>query len=114
MYVFVRKIKGIPIAIIELTFHQTKVEGIEDVKTFYQYSLIVELLAVDKKYQGLGIGTQMMALAENVGLSLNVYKISLDAVEDEVDFYKKLGYSQTGKSYNDPDWGKLVPMERKL
>ena len=114
VYVFVRKIKGIPIAIIELTFHQTKVEGIEDVKTFYQYSLIVELLAVDKKYQGLGIGTQMMALAENVGLSLNVYKISLDAVEDEVDFYKKLGYSQTGKSYNDPDWGKLVPMERKL
>ena len=114
VFVFLRKTKGVPIAVIELTFHRTKVEGIEDVIDFYQYTLVVELLAVDIFYHGTGIGTELMALAENVGRSLNIYKISLDAVEDKVNFYKKLGYIQKGQRYRHPDWGLLVPMERKL
>ena len=76
--------------------------------------MVVELLAVDKSYHGLGIGTDMMALAENVGRSLNVYKISLEAVEDKVNFYKELGYSQKAPKYSDAKCGILVPMERKL
>ena len=113
-FVILRKIKGIPIAVIELTFHQKKVEGIEVDIDIYQYGLVVELLAVDKSYHGHGIGTDMMALAENVVRSLNVYKISLEAVEDKVNFYKKLGYTQKEPKYIDPEWGILVPMERKL
>lgn len=113
-FVILRKIKGIPIAVIELTFQQKKVEGIGVDIDIYQYGLVVELLAVDKSYQGHGIGTDMMALAENVGRSLNVYKISLEAVEDQVNFYKKLGYSEKDPKYIDPEWGTLVPMERNL
>ena len=113
-FVILKKIKGIPIAVIELTFHQTKVEGIGVDIDIYEYSLVVELLAVDKLYHGLGMGTDLMALAENVGRSLNVYKISLDAVEDKVSFYKELGYSQKAPKYSDSKWGILVPMEREL
>lgn len=113
-FVILRKIKRIPIAVIELTFQQKKVEGIGVDIDIYQYGLVVEMLAVDKSYHGHGIGTDMMALAENVGRSLNVYKISLEAVEDQVNFYKKLGYSEKDPKYSDPEWGTLVPMERNL
>ncbi|MGC8505263.1 MAG: GNAT family N-acetyltransferase [Thermoplasmata archaeon] len=111
-FVSLRKVKGKPIGIIELTFHKRKVEGIDDNPDFYEYSLVVELLSVDKSYQGTGIGTDLMALAENIAHSLNAYKILLEAVEDKVNFYKKLGYYVKGPKYIDADWGTLVPMER--
>ncbi|MCW6169324.1 MAG: GNAT family N-acetyltransferase [Thermoplasmatales archaeon] len=112
--VCLKKVKGKPIAVIELTVHSGNTEGTRHDIEFYGNSLVVELLAVDRAYQGHGIGTEVMALAENIGRSFNAYRILLEAVEDKVYFYEQLGYTIKGGKYIDREWGQLVPMEKIL
>ncbi len=108
------KVKGKPVAVIELTFHSGQTEGTGSDIEFYENSLVVELLAVNGAYLGQGVGTKIMVLAENIATSLSAHKISLEVIHDKVDFYKRVAYTIESGKYIDSEWGALVPMERVL
>ncbi len=113
-WVVLRRQKNVPVGVIELTIHMEKVEGVPEYANMFMYVLVVELLAVDVSTQGKGIGTDLMAVAENVGQTLNAYEISLEAVEDKINFYEALGYKKIGSRYLDPEWGYLTHMRKKI
>ena len=56
-------------------------------------------MAVDDVYQGYGIGRKIVDHMEQYSKENNVHELFLNARENAVGFYEKLGYQVTGKSY---------------
>lgn len=56
-------------------------------------------VAVDREYQGLGIGAMMVKFAEEKALNLGYKKISLHGRKHVELFYTKLGYTTVGDEF---------------
>ncbi len=56
-------------------------------------------MAVDEDYQNKGIGRLMIEHVENIARQHNRSELFLNARENAVGFYEKLGYSVSEKSY---------------
>jgi glucosamine-phosphate N-acetyltransferase len=52
----------------------------------------IEDVAVDRKYQGRGIGTTLVRHAVEQAKRLGCYKVILDCTEDLVPFYGRMGF----------------------
>jgi len=59
----------------------------------------IRYMAVEKEYEGNGIGRMIVNTLEQEAINKNVSTIILDAREPAVGFYQKLGYSIEKKSY---------------
>ena len=59
----------------------------------------IRYMAVDPEYQRTGIGRQIILTLHQRAKQLQVQKIVLDAREPSIEFYTKLGYKITKKSY---------------
>lgn len=61
-----------------------------------------------------GVGTRLMALAENVGRQLGKKEIRLESLDTVVKWYDGiLGYEEYDEPYDDKEFGRLTP-KRKL
>lgn len=59
----------------------------------------IRYMAVAREYERKGIGRQLVTAMESHALNSSCKNIVLDARAGAVDFYKKLGYQLTEKSY---------------
>jgi len=59
----------------------------------------IRYMAVDKQYEGNGIGRMMVNTLEQQANNKNINTVMLDAREPAVGFYQKLGYSIEKESY---------------
>lgn len=59
----------------------------------------IRYMAVDKAYEGKGIGHMIVDALEQEAINNNINTVMLDAREPAVGFYQKLGYSIEKKSY---------------
>ncbi len=59
----------------------------------------IRYMAVEKTYEGNGIGSMIVNALEQEAINRNVRNVVLDAREPAVGFYRKLGYSTEKKSY---------------
>ena len=59
----------------------------------------IRYMAVEKTYEGNGIGRMIVDALEQEAINKNVCTVILDAREPAVGFYQKLGYSIEKKSY---------------
>ena len=59
----------------------------------------IRYMAVEKTYEGNGIGRMIVDALEQKATNKNISTIVLDAREPAVGFYQKLGYSMEKKSY---------------
>jgi GNAT superfamily N-acetyltransferase/hypoxanthine-guanine phosphoribosyltransferase len=60
-------------------------------------TVLVDEVAVDKKYRGRRLGGHLMRWAEHCARHKNCSRIELWAVQDKVKFYEHLGYESKGK-----------------
>lgn len=65
-------------------------------------SLLLRQFAVDAKLQGKGIGIQLIKYAHALALERGYSRIELHSRMNAVGFYKKAGYTSTGKIFNYP------------
>jgi GNAT superfamily N-acetyltransferase len=59
--------------------------------------LFIDVIANDQKYRGKGLGGALMRYAETTGRASCCTHIDLWAIEDQVEFYQKLGYAHSGE-----------------
>jgi N-acetylglutamate synthase-like GNAT family acetyltransferase len=59
----------------------------------------IRYMAVDDKYQGLGIGKLMVFELENQARKMGLHSIELQARENAVKFYESCGYTVKEKSF---------------
>ncbi|MGB5457235.1 MAG: GNAT family N-acetyltransferase, partial [Gammaproteobacteria bacterium] len=59
----------------------------------------IRYMAVEKDYEGNGIGRIIVNALEQEAMDRNVNTVTLDAREPAVGFYQELGYSVKEKSY---------------
>lgn len=74
--------------------------------TDYAYWLYVTDLGVDRKYEGQGIGTQLMQMAHDKAGGEKDIAVYLIANENAIPFYEKLGMTKADDvmQYNKVDW----------
>ncbi|MFU2204255.1 GNAT family N-acetyltransferase [Streptococcus hyovaginalis] len=65
--------------------------------------LNIDLLGVAKNYQGNGYGTQLIVSALRMALTVNflipLHGVHLEALEEAVEFYERLGFEDLGNYY---------------
>ena len=64
-------------------------------------SYIIGRIAVIKSYRGKGIGKSVVSALEQQAKKMGACCIQLSAQVHALDFYKKLGYMETGAKYMD-------------
>ncbi len=58
-------------------------------------------VGIDFAYQGMGIGTKMVAFSEKLALEKGYIKITMHARKTAVEFYKRLGYKTEGAVFEE-------------
>jgi glucosamine-phosphate N-acetyltransferase len=56
----------------------------------------IEDVVTKKGYEGLGIGTALVGESLKFAIQMKCYKVILDCSEDNVPFYKKIGFDKHG------------------
>jgi thioesterase domain-containing protein len=64
-----------------------------------QFSGQIRFMAVNTKTQGQGLGQQIIVALEHQAQKLGITEVTLNAREDAIGFYQKLGYSLQGFSH---------------
>lgn len=64
-----------------------------------QFSGQIRFMAVNAKTQGQGLGQQIIVALEHQAQKLGITEVTLNAREDAIGFYQKLGYSLQGFSH---------------
>jgi len=59
-------------------------------------------------------GTKLIKFVESLSLGFKYKKISLLSISARIPFYESLGYSKVGKMFNDPVYGPVIKMSKKL
>ena len=68
---------------------------------------------VDPNYHHQGIGTELMQAIENLVKKRQFKEVKLGASITAIEFYKKLGYLNTGETYDD-EYGLTYIMKKRL
>lgn len=61
-----------------------------------------------------GVGFNLMMLLEIIATSCGYAKITLSSTQENIQYYQALDYEITGPSFNNPDYGSLTPMEKRV
>lgn len=77
--------------------------------------LTIEVLARDQAH-GKGSGSVMLAFIEDhVAHAVGRHEVRLEALNEALrDWYGTHGYLPDGDAYDDPEWGRLYPMRKRL
>jgi len=75
------------------------VYGVARLEFFAENQFQIRYMAVDDLHQGKGIGRKIIMHIENYSQQKNATEIVLNARENALGFYQKLGYEVTEKSY---------------
>ena len=76
--------------------------------------VLLARLAVDRSWQGKGLGAELVKEAENHCVNLNADLIWFNAREKAVRFYEKNDYQILGDAFEIPDVGTHFVMFKKL
>ncbi|KPN89828.1 GNAT family N-acetyltransferase [Pseudomonas nunensis] len=83
-------------------------------RVFYQW-LFIELLSVPEEGRGLGLGSKLMQMAEELAQENECVGIWLDTFSFQApEFYKKLGYSEFGQIVDYPPGDKRHFFQKRL
>ncbi|MDN3221705.1 GNAT family N-acetyltransferase [Pseudomonas nunensis] len=83
-------------------------------RVFYQW-LFIELLSVPEEGRGLGLGSKLMQMAEELAQENECVGIWLDTFSFQApEFYKKLGYSEFGQIVDYPPGHKRHFFRKRL
>ncbi|UZE09876.1 GNAT family N-acetyltransferase [Pseudomonas sp. B21-053] len=83
-------------------------------RVFYQW-LFIELLSVPEEGRGLGLGSKLMQMAEELAQENECVGIWLDTFSFQApEFYKKLGYSEFGQIVDYPPGHKRHFFQKRL
>jgi N-acetylglutamate synthase-like GNAT family acetyltransferase len=75
----------------------------------------LEMLAVEDSEQGSGVGLGLVLVAERIARSLGAAEVHLEALGTATaGWYARQGYSQEGIPQEDPEWGRLIPMRKRV
>ncbi len=80
-------------------------------------SLMVKRLAIHPEHEGKGIGKSIMENLEGIAKNKEYTSIRLDVYEhnaDVIQFYKSIGYSETGKVKLEEDLDNFITMDKLL
>lgn len=86
-------------AIHRMIMHQDEVAAVGRLHKETQYHAHIRFMAVDEALQGKGLGQAIIESLEGVAREQGVNLITLNARENAVGFYEKLGYSNQGFSH---------------
>jgi thioesterase domain-containing protein len=78
---------------------QQNVVGVGRLHKSSQYCGHVRYMAIDSNFQGKGLGQMLMNELEHTAARLGVTNIELNARENAIEFYQKLGYKNNGFSH---------------
>lgn len=86
----------------------------DDMDNHFYLNLIENNEIYEKECDEINPAPKIIRFTENVAKSLGHTEIKLDALEQLVPYYTKLGYSSTGRIKNDRAYGLLVEMRKSL
>ena len=86
----------------------------DDKGNHFYLNLIENNEIYEKECDEINPAPKLIRFTENIAKSLGHTEIRLNALEQLVPYYKKLGYSETGKTENDNVYGLLVEMQKSL
>lgn len=61
-----------------------------------------------------GAGFRLIVLPEIIAERLGYKRITLSSTQDNIAYYERLGYQVIGTPFDNPDYGKLTPMEKRF
>jgi hypothetical protein len=64
--------------------------------------------------ESYGTGFNLMMLLEIIADNFGYSRITLSSTQENIKYYQRLDYEIIGSSFDNPDYGKLIPMEKKL
>jgi GNAT superfamily N-acetyltransferase len=83
-------------------------------KVFYRW-MFIELLAVPEQARGQGLGSRLMAMAEDLAREMNCIGIWLDTFDFQApEFYRRLGFSEFGQIEDHPLGHRRFFMQKRL
>lgn len=77
-------------------------------------SMMIGRIVVLPEYRHQGIGSAVVRECENWAAELGFEKAVLDSRDNKVDFYRQLGYTESGEPYIDGETFRCVRMQKKL
>jgi ribosomal protein S18 acetylase RimI-like enzyme len=78
-----------------------------------EQNMLLAMLSVDREYQGQGIGTDLLRLAEVLACKLMKKFLRIEALDTSIGFYVGLGFKML-YSEQDSEWGIITHMEKQL
>lgn len=61
-----------------------------------------------------GVGFNLMMLLEIIASNFGYSRIMLSSTEENIEYYQALDYEIIGSSFDNPDYGRLTPMEKRF
>ena len=77
-------------------------------------SVMLGRVVVLPEYRHQGIGSLVVTECEKWAVELGYEKAVLDSRDNKVEFYKRLGYAESGEPYVEGDTFRCVRMQKKL
>ena len=77
-------------------------------------SMMIGRIVVLPEYRHQGIGSAVVRECEKWAAELGFEKAVLDSRDNKVDFYRQLGYTESGEPYIDGETFRCVRMQKKL
>jgi len=87
--------------IILAVFEEKIIQAVLLLKIINTSTIQMRQLAVKKNRQRKGVGTQLVKYAENIVKDRDFKRIELNAREDSIPFYEKLGYKCIGEKFEE-------------
>lgn len=79
---------------------QAVVAGVGRLTTYSNKEGRIRYMAVADQYQSQGIGKKILTFLENEAKNKGMTGLILNARENALDFYKKLGYTAEGEAFD--------------
>lgn len=61
-----------------------------------------------------GVGFNLMMLLEIITSLFRYSRVTLSSTQENIEYYQRLGYEIIGSSFDDPEYGRLTPMEKSF
>ncbi len=90
-----------------------KVVGTVRVDWLDEHRVAFRLIAIDRKMQGKGLGSELLQRAEDIAREKGCSEILLNAENSVIPFYKKHGFAETSQWEESPSVGS-TPMSKSL
>ena len=87
---------------------------VDDIGTHFYLNLVEtnEIYPIECDY--LNPAPKLIMYIETISPIFRYKKVTLASLPQLVPYYNNLGYNETGKTFNDPNYGRLIEMEKIL